>query len=173
MLLGGMVWLAKDKVPKREHVSHWLSWALPIIAVLLPLLYFFLHASIPTDAMHIGDGRTALAHGDFLIPVAILCADALARWFLSVTYNQRWQVVVGAICCVFCFIATIVCIWSFPIAVGSSVTSASTRSMSLITWACFATGGAAGFVAAYLSMPVADVMPAPGGEPERVISEGN
>jgi hypothetical protein len=148
-------------VPKKrdakEVLSHWLSWALPVVAVVLPIFCFSVSASIPAASLTWGEGQTALGRGDFLIPVLILCGDAMLRWFFAVKYSRRWLVTVGVVCCLVCFLAVVTCLIAFTVATSSLITPASTKAEASITWMCFLLGGFSGLVAAVMSAPKAAV----------------
>jgi hypothetical protein len=136
-------------------LSHWLSWALPLAAVVLPLFCFFVVVLAQAYKLGLGEGNVALGRGDFLIPVLILCVDAMLRWFFDVKYGRRWMVAIGVVCCLLCFLVALICGIAFVVATSSSVTDTSTKAEALITWTCFAVGGLAGLVAAVVTAPEA------------------
>lgn len=136
----------------RKILMHWLSWVLPLLAVLLPLLGFVVAASIPVDTMRWGEARTALGRGDFLIPVLLVCIDAVWRWCVEVKCGWRLGLV-GVFSCALCVAAGIVCLYSFSVASSLPVTAASTDSVTLITLTALIVGGASGVVAVAASVP--------------------
>src|ERR1700722_9827366 len=85
----------------RKILLHWLSWVLPLMAVMLPILGFVVTASIPVDALRWGEAHTALGRGDFLIPVLLVCIDAVWRWCIDVKASGR-MLVVGVFSSVLC-----------------------------------------------------------------------
>jgi hypothetical protein len=141
-----------SKEGNRKLLMHWLSWVLPLLAVLLPILGFVVAASIPVDAMRWGEARTALGRGDFLIPVLLVCIDAVWRWCVDVKCGLRMGIV-GVFSCGLCVAAGIVCLYSFSVASSLPITKASTDSVTLITLTALVAGGAAGMIAVAASPP--------------------
>jgi uncharacterized membrane protein len=137
----------------RKVLSHWLSWALPVAAVVLPLLCFIVVVFGQAYKFGLGEGNVALGRGDFLIPVLILCVDAMLRWFFDVKYSRRRMIAIGVVLCLLCFLVSLICGIAFIVVTSSPVTAASVKAEALITWTCFAVGGFAGLVAAVVSAP--------------------
>ena len=131
---------------------HWLSWILPLLAVLLPILGFVVAASIPVDTLRWGEARTALGRGDFLIPVLLVCIDAVWRWCVDVKCGWRMGVL-GVISCALCVAVGVVCLYSFSVASSLPVTTASTDSVTLITLTALVVGAIAGMIAVAVSAP--------------------
>jgi hypothetical protein len=137
-----------------EHglLRHWMPWLIPLLAIFLPMLYFIVAGSIPAAAWRWGEAPTSLGRGDFLIPVLILCLEAMRRWWSEVKCGWKMGIV-RVISSGLCLGAVIVCSDSFSVAASHPVTAASTKSVSVITWACFAVGFFSGTIAVWVSAP--------------------
>jgi hypothetical protein len=94
---------------QRQLIRHWLPWLIPLLAVALPLLGFVVAASIPAAALRSGEASTSLGRGDFLIPVLILCLEAIRRWLFEVKCGKILGGV-GAFSSVLCVAAVVVCL---------------------------------------------------------------
>jgi hypothetical protein len=139
---------AVDKPPKApaahyEVIRHWLPWLIPLLAVALPLLGFIVAASIPTASIRMGEASISLGRGDFLIPVLILCLEAIRRWVFEVRCGKILGRV-GASASVLCLAAVVVCLYAFSAASSQAVTADSIKSITVITWACFTVGAVTG-----------------------------
>lgn len=137
-----------------ESIQHWVPWLIPLLAVALPLLGFVVAASIPAAALRSGEASTSLGRGDFLIPVLILCLEAIRRWLFEVKCGKILGRV-GACASVLCLAAVVVCLYSFSAASSQVVTADSIKSVSMITWACFTVGLVTGTMAVVASTPKA------------------
>jgi uncharacterized membrane protein len=95
--------------------------------------------SIPKDSLAWHAVSISIERGDFLIPVLILCLDAIRRWWFDVRCGRVLSAIriVATILCVF---AAIVCLVATTAAANEAVTSASGRSITVITWWCLAVG---------------------------------
>jgi membrane protease YdiL (CAAX protease family) len=143
-------------VKKQDHrlILHWLPWVLPLLAIALPMLGFVVAASIPVFALRWGETSTALGRGDFLIPVLILCLEAIRHWWAEVKCGWRMGTV-RVFFSALCLGAVIICSDSFSVASSHAVTPASTKSVTMITLACFTIGLLAGTMAVLASTPKA------------------
>jgi hypothetical protein len=137
-----------------ETIRHWVPWLIPLLAVALPLLGFVVAASIPAAALRSGEASTSLGRGDFLIPVLILCLEAIRRWLFEVKCGKIMRRV-GACASALCMAAVVVCLYAFSAASSQPVTADSIKSISLITWACFTVGLVTGTMALVASTPKA------------------
>lgn len=135
-------------------VRHWMPWLIPLLAIAFPMLYFIVAGSIPDAAWRWGEAPTSLGRGDFLIPVLILCLEAIRRWWSEVTCGWKMGIV-RLFSTALCAGAVIVCSDSFSVAASHPVTAHSTKSVIVITWACFAVGLFAGTIAVWASVPEA------------------
>jgi hypothetical protein len=138
----------------RILLRHWMPWLIPLLAIGLPMLFFILAGSIPVAAWRWGEAPTSLGRGDFLIPVLILCLEAIRHWWYEVTCG-RLMGIVGLVGCVLCLAAAAVCAFSFAVASSHPVTADSTKSIIVITWACFAVGLFSGTIGLWVSTPKA------------------
>jgi hypothetical protein len=132
--------------PHQQLIRHWLPWLIPLLAVALPLLGFVVAASIPAAALRMGEASTSLGRGDFLIPVLILCLEAIRRWVFEVKCGKILGRV-GACASALCVAAVIICLYAFSAATSQLVTGDSIRSITVITWACFTVGAGTGTIA--------------------------
>jgi len=138
----------------RGLVRHWMPWLIPLLAIALPMLYFIVAASIPAAAWRWGEASTSVGRGDFLIPVLILCLEAMRRWWYEV--NCGWTMgIVRITSSVLCLGSVVVCLDSFSVAASHVVTAHSTKSVAVITLGCFAVGFLSGTIAVWVSAPEA------------------
>jgi hypothetical protein len=140
----------------RKHLllHHWLPWLIPLGAIGLPLLGFIVAGSIPDAALKWGEAPRSLGRGDFLIPVLILCLEAMRRWWFDVKCGWRLGTF-ALLLCTACLGAVVVCLYSFAVAASSPVTSDSIKSVTVITLTSFAAGLASGTIAVAASTPKA------------------
>ena len=138
--------------PEHSLLRHWMPWLIPLLAIALPMLYFIVAASIPTAAWRWGEAGTSLGRGDFLIPVLILCLEAMRRWWSEVKCGWKMGIV-RFFSSALCLGAVVVCSDSFSVATSHVVTTQSTKSVSVITWGCFAVGFLSGTIAVWASAP--------------------
>ena len=115
---------------------------------------FVVAASIPAFAWRWGESSTALGRGDFLIPVLILCLEALRQWWSEVECG--WKLgIVRLVSSALCLGAVVICTDAFSVASSHPVTTDSTKSVTVITWACFTAALIAGTIAVTASTPKA------------------
>jgi hypothetical protein len=138
--------------PEHRLLRHWMPWLIPLLAIALPLLYFIVAASIPEAAWRWGEASTSLGRGDFLIPVLILCLEAIRHWWSEVKCGWKMGIV-RVISSALCLGAVVVCLDSFSVAASHAVTADSTKSVAVITWGCFAVGFLSGTIAVWVSGP--------------------
>ena len=131
---------------------HWLPWLLPLLAIALPVVVFSVVASVPAAALRWGDASTAIGRGDFLIPVLILCLEALRHWWTETKCDWKLRIV-RLISSFLCSGAVIIGLTAFVVALSDEVTPASTRSVEVITLGCFTVSLVAGTIAVAVSMP--------------------
>jgi hypothetical protein len=134
------------------QLRHWMSWILPLLAIGLPLVGFVVVASIPGAKLAFGGGTRSLGRGDFLIPVLILCLEAIRCWWAEVecgTMLAASRVFLSAAC----LFAVVIALYAFAVAANTSVTADSTKSIIVITAACFTTGLVSGTIAVAMSRP--------------------
>lgn len=141
---------------RSEHrlIRHWMPWLIPLLAIALPMLYFIVAGSIPDAAWRWGEAPTSLGRGDFLIPVLILCLEAIRHWWAEVKCGWKMGIV-RVFSSALALGAVVVCSDSFSVAASHAVTAATTKSVIVITWACFAVGFFAGTIAVWASTPEA------------------
>ena len=136
-----------------DKVKHWLPWVLPLLAVGLPLLGFSVAASIPDFALRAGGAGTSLGRGDFLIPVLILCMEAIRRWLFEVKGGPVLSFF-GVVASLICVLAVAVCMYAFADATSlPTPTTDSARSVDAITWFCLAAGVITGTMAVIATRP--------------------
>jgi len=75
--------------PDHRVFFHWLPWLLPIGAILLPLAFLaIIGTARDPGGVSMNLAARASDRGDFLIPVAIICAEGCRRWWD--TSFSRW-----------------------------------------------------------------------------------
>jgi hypothetical protein len=133
---------------------HWLPWLLPLLAIALPMVVFSVAASVPVAKLRWGEAATSIGRGDFLIPVLILCLEALRHWWTE-TKCGRMLKIIRLIFSILCSGAVIIGFAAFVVASSETVTAASTRSIEVITLGCFTVSLVAGTIAVAMSTPKA------------------
>src|SRR5208283_6024945 len=91
---------AESRPDTSEH-DRWLVWLLPILAILLPVVVLLVTYSIPRDAITWHEVNVAIQRGDFLVPVFILCVEAIRRWWRDVHCGRilKWVRLAATIMC--------------------------------------------------------------------------
>jgi hypothetical protein len=120
--------------PPKHGAEHgtfdaWLIWSIAVIAIGLPVIFLICASSIPTDTIDNHDLTTAAGRGEFLVPVLILCAEAIRRWTREVK-GGRLVTALKVCASVFCGLAGIVCMTA---AIMSATTAATTQTASSLT----------------------------------------
>ena len=140
----------------RHPFLHWLPWLLPLLAIALPMVAFIVVASIPVAGLRWGDTPTAIGRGDFLIPVLILCLEALRCWWVETKCG--WKLgIIRLVSSFLCLSAAVISLFAFAVALSDPVTTASIRSIEVITLGCLTVSVVAGTIAVAVSTPQAGV----------------
>jgi hypothetical protein len=142
----------KTAWPDPRVVRHWLPWALPVLAILLPLACFAMAASVHNSTWTWGPDGTSVGRGDLLIPALIVCAEALRRWWFEV----RGGPIVWTLALAFtlvCGTAVIMCLVAFAEAANNPVAEHGSWIIGVVTWASFTAGLVAGTIAVALTIP--------------------
>jgi hypothetical protein len=130
--------------------DHWVTWMITLAAIVLPVVVLLVSDSIPKAAVTWTEVNVALQRGDFLIPVLILCLEAIRRWWRDVECGF----VLGVIRLVatgLCGAAVVVCLIATTTAATVAVTSQTGRSIAAITGSCFVVAVAFGTLAVMVS----------------------
>jgi fumarate reductase subunit D len=103
--------------------DQWLEWLLPVVAVMLPVIVLLVAYSIPEGKISGHDVDVSMGRGDFLIPVLILCVEAIRRWWQNVdckTRTLRWsRTAVTMICSLSALVALIATTTAASIAISA------------------------------------------------------
>lgn len=151
----------RHATPARHRMEHesfdaWLIWSIAVIAIGFPVFVLICVSSIPVDELDCASLRIAASHGEFLVPILIMCAESIRRWVREVkTKASSYMTAFKAIACLMCASAGAVCMTA---AIISATTSAATtkamqmtgQSITEITLACVIVGlifGTAGVIA--------------------------
>jgi hypothetical protein len=122
-----------ERPEPRPAQRAWLLYVIALSAIALPALVLVCVSSIPAGRFDTADLRTGAGRGDFLIPVLILCAEAVRCWMLEV----RRAGLIGKVCrplaFALCTVTGIVCFAATVIAAATPATPATTRSVEAIT----------------------------------------
>jgi hypothetical protein len=145
---------AEVKIHDGEH-DRWLDWLLPILAILLPVIVLLVTYSIPRDAVVGHEVGVSMQRGDFLVPVFILCVEAIRRWWRNVKCGRMLKMMRLGVT-VICGMAATVSLIATTTAASISISTASGRSISTITVSCFIVAATFSTLAFGISLSKAD-----------------
>lgn len=128
--------LSRPAPPDRIRPGDpWFVWLLALAAIALPVVVLLCVGSIPLDRVTWVDVGTAARRGDFLVPVLILCAEAIRRWCREVKCGH-FLIIVRIFAVGMCGLAGAICFSATVIAANVEVTRAVGDSLVTITWSC-------------------------------------
>lgn len=125
----------------------WLVYVIALSAIALPALVMVCVRSIPADRFEFADLRGTASRGEFLIPVMILCAEAVRCWVVEVRPPSRRGRYIRNVACVFCVITGIVSFAATIIAASIPASTATGRSLVAITSYAVAVAALCGLLA--------------------------
>jgi hypothetical protein len=150
----GTIASSHEEAKSSDHrlARHWISWLIPLLAIVLPVLGFLVAASIPNDSLTWKEVDISTGRGDFIIPAVILCLEAIRRWWFDMKCGVLLEIVrlLGTI---LCGGAVVVGLYSVAVAASDVVTSHTLRSITVITWSTFTAAFLWGTIAVVASMP--------------------
>ena len=121
-----------EEEPDSNILDAWLIWLIAIGAIILPVIVLICASSIPSGRLDMTDLHTATGRGDFLVPVLIMCTEAIRRWTREV--SGGWLIRTGQILTwALCLPGAIVCFTATVIAATGATTAATSRSLVTIT----------------------------------------
>jgi hypothetical protein len=129
---GGTVGTIEAKIP--QH-GAWLHWSITMGSIALPVVVLLVVSFIPHDSLRWHSVSIAIQRGDFLIPVLIMCLDAIRRWWFDVQCG-RVRFVVRLVATVLCTMAAIICLIATTASVHDRLTAPSGRAITSITLWC-------------------------------------
>lgn len=103
-----------SEVRRSSHGDAWLIWLLSLGAIAVPVVILLTIDSLKHDAWRTEDVRHAFYRGDFLVPVLIIGADTIRRWWREVScggFLALIRLIATFICttmCIACFAGTVV-----------------------------------------------------------------
>lgn len=143
--------MATETPEARSNGDNWWSWGITFLAIALPvviLLGWFSIANFRFDGHY---ANAAIQHGDLLVPVLILCVEAIRRWCWEVKSGgsvliKFFRVVLP----IWCGLTALGCVMGFFYATTESATVDSNRSIALITLVSLVSAGICGTFAVIL-----------------------
>jgi hypothetical protein len=136
---------------EHDAFDAWLIWSIAVIAIGLPVLILICASSIPVDRMNYASLHVAAGRGEFLVPILIMCAEAIRRWTREIKVKgNSCMIAFKVTACLMCASAGIICMTAAIISATTEATQMTGRSITEITLACIMVGvifGTAGVVA--------------------------
>jgi hypothetical protein len=141
----------QEEAEKRERHENWLSWSIDMAGILLPLLVVLAPRIASTRSALWSAIQDSSGKGIFLVPIMMLCIDAILRWVRLRSYKG------GSVLTTFRIVSLMQAGLSFIILFTAAATlevtivptSLTARSITTITLACLVTGAiysTAGFI---------------------------
>jgi len=131
--------------PPRHRAEHgifdaWLIWSIAVLAILLPAIFLVCVSSIPAGRLNYADLHVAAGRGEFLVPVLIMCAEAIRRWTREINGGSAVMAfkITASVLCAF---SGIICMTAAIISATTAATPMTDRSLIVITQACVIVGG--------------------------------
>lgn len=118
-----------------RQIDVW-GWWIALGAIGLPLLVLLVTSSIPRDQVSLFALRQSVRRGDFLVPIMIMCVEAIRRWCREVECGSILRYV--RLAAVFlCASSAVICLIALAFTASVGLTAESGRSISTITVGCF------------------------------------
>jgi len=117
--------------------DHWIGWLLTLAAVALPVVVLLAADSIPRATLAWHYVALSVQRGDFLIPVLILCAEGIRRWWREVNCKTAALRFIRFLATAVCGACIVICLISTAIATSLNVTADIGKSVTTITGVCF------------------------------------
>jgi hypothetical protein len=127
--------LAPAEVRVLGTADQWFVWLLALGALAVPVIVLVCADSIPKDTLAWHEVYVSVERGDFLVPVMILCAETVRRWWREVRVGPVLKCV-RIIATFLCTVAALVCVVATTTAASVAVTAQSGRSIGVITASC-------------------------------------
>jgi hypothetical protein len=147
---GGLRAVGADETAPRLTHRAGLIYVIALSAIALPAVVLLCVSSIPAGRIDFADLRTGAGRGEFLIPVIILCAEAVHCWTLEVRVKSEFSRWFRQVACLTCILTGIVCFAATVIAAATANTAATSRSLVGITIYSIVIGAALGLAALIL-----------------------
>jgi hypothetical protein len=115
--------------------DHWLAWVIALAAIAVPVIVLVVVDWIPGHAGAWHGVNVSVQRGDFLVPVMILCAETIRRWWRDVPTGPivKWMRIAATLVCA---LAVLVCLVATVAAAIAPITKASGSSIGEITLYC-------------------------------------
>jgi len=130
--------------------DNWWSWLITFLAIALPVLVLMGWFSIADFRVNGHYADAAIQRGDLLIPVLILCLEAVRRWCWEVKGGARWLKISRVVAPIWCGFAAFACAVGFFYATVEKASANSDHSIALITLVSLGIAGVLGTFAVIL-----------------------
>lgn len=127
-----------ELLPERHGLArgdHWFVWLLALGTVAVPIVVLVCADSIPRDRLVWHQAGVAVQRGDFLVPVMVLCAETVRRWWREVEPGTILKIL-RILATVACTAAAFVCVVATTTAASGAITPQTGRSITTITAGC-------------------------------------
>jgi hypothetical protein len=131
---------------KRRKPGPGLIYTIALNAIVVPGVLLFMLSSIPANRFDVADLRAAAGRGEFLIPVMILCAEAIRCWTYEYEPEKESGRAFRKVACVTCVITGAVCFAGAVIAAALPQTPPTERSLVTVTIYAMYVAALAGFI---------------------------
>jgi hypothetical protein len=116
--------------------NRWIAWFIALAAILLPIIVLLSSDSIPKFDLIWHGVNSSVQHGDFLVPVLVMCAEAIRLWWQDVRCGKVLRRI-RRVATIACGSAIVLCLIAFTKTSSAKVTVNSGRSILVITLSCF------------------------------------
>jgi hypothetical protein len=111
----------------------WFVWLLAIGAIAIPVIVLVCVSSIPRDTLAWHAVSVSMQRGDFLVPVMLLCAETIRRWWREVKAGRAILRYVRTVATLACGTAAFICVVAMTTAATIPITPRTGNSIAEIT----------------------------------------